>query len=89
MFHKGVWHEAIVKDVWYVTDASTQLLSVKAAAQNGYSITGNEMEIVIRIGDETIAAWGKLVNDLYVLVVWVCIPRHAAEVHLAMQVETF
>jgi len=25
MFHKGVWHEAIVKDVWYVTDASAQL----------------------------------------------------------------
>jgi len=47
------------------------------------------MEIVIRIGDETIAAWRKLVNDLYVLVVWVCIPRHAAEVHLAMQAETF
>jgi hypothetical protein len=72
-----------------VPDASAQLLSVKAAAQNGYSITGNELEIVIRIGDETIAAWGKLVNYLYVLVIWVCIPRHAAEVHLAMQAENF
>ena len=31
---------------------------------------------------------GKLVSDLYVLAIWVCIPRHAAEVRLATQAET-
>jgi len=69
-------------------DASAHLFSVKAATQNGYSTALNEKEVVIRRGDGTVAASGKFVNDLYVLVIWVCIPRHAAEVHLAMQAET-
>jgi len=43
---------------------------------------------VIRRGDGTAAASVRLVNDLYVLEIRVCIPRHAAEVHLATQVET-
>jgi hypothetical protein len=43
----------------------------------------NEKEVVIHRGDGTVAASGKLVNDLYVLEIQVCIPRHAAEVHLA------
>ena len=46
------------------------------------------MKKVIRRGDGTVAASGKLVIDLYVLAIRVCIPRHAAEVHLATQVET-
>jgi len=83
MFYSGVWHDAILKDVWYVPDASTQLFSVKAAAPNGNSTTLNEKEIVIRRGDGTIAASGKLVNDLYVWAIRVCIPRHAVEVRLA------
>jgi len=69
-------------------DAGTHLFSVKAAAQNGYSTTLNEKEVVICRGDGTVAALGKLINDLYVLAIRVCIPRHAAEVHLAMQAET-
>ena len=69
-------------------DASAHLFSVKAAAQNGYSTTLNEKVVVIRGGDRTAAASGKLVNDLYVLAIRVCIPQHAAEVHLATQVAT-
>jgi hypothetical protein len=32
MFHNGMWHNAILKNVWYVPDASAHLFSVKAAA---------------------------------------------------------
>jgi len=71
------------KDVWYVPDASAHLFSVKAAAPNGYSTNLNEREIVFRRGDGTIAASGKLVSDLYVLTIRMCIPRHATEVQLA------
>ena len=35
MFHNGIWHDAILKNVRYVPDASAHLFSVKAAAQNG------------------------------------------------------
>ena len=84
LFHNGVCHDAVLKEVWYVPDANADLFSVKAAAQSGYSTTLNEKEIAIRRGDGTITASGKLVNDLYVLLaIRVCIPRHAAEVHLA------
>ena len=80
MFHNGVWHDAILKEVWYVPDASAQLFSVKIAAP--YSTILNEKEIVIRRGDGIIASSGKLVN-YHVLGIWVCIPRYGAEVHLA------
>jgi len=43
-------------------------------------------KVVIRRGDGTVA--GNLVNDLYLLEIQVCIPQHAAEVHLVTQVET-
>jgi hypothetical protein len=88
MFHNGRWHDAILKDVWYVPDASTRLFSVQAAAQNGYSTTLNKKGVVIRSTDGTGVASGKLINDLYVLALRVCIPQHAAEVHLATQAET-
>jgi hypothetical protein len=61
---------------------------VIAAAQNCYSTNLNEKGVVIRSGDGTVAASGKLINDLYILAIRVCIPRHTAEVHLAMQAET-
>ena len=64
------------------------LFSVKSVAQNSYSTTLNEKGVVIRSGDGTVAASGKLVNDLYILAIWVCIPQHAAEVRLATQAET-
>ena len=83
MFHNGKWHDAILENVWYVPYASTRLFSVQAAAQNGYSTTLNEKGVVIRSGDGTGVASGKLVNDLYVLALRVCIQQHAAEVHLA------
>ena len=70
------------KNVWYVPDASAHLFSIKVAAQNGYSTTLNEKEVVIRKCDGTIAASVKLVNDLQVLTIRVCIPLHAAEVDL-------
>jgi len=88
MFHNGVWHDAIVIEVWYVPDASAHLYFVKTATQNGYSTSLNENEIVIRRGYGTTAASGKLVNVLCVLTIRVCVPQHAAEVHLATQVET-
>jgi len=88
MFHNGIWHDATPKNIWYVPDASAHLFSVKAAAKNGYSTTLNEKEVVIRRGDGTVAALDKLVNDLCVLAIRVCVPQHAAEVHLATQAET-
>jgi hypothetical protein len=84
MFHNGSWHDAVLKIVSYVTDASAHLFSVKAAAQNGYRTTLNGKG-VIHSGDGNVAASGKLINDLYVLAIRVCIPRHAAQVHLATQ----
>jgi hypothetical protein len=65
MFHNGVWHDAILKEVWYVPDASAQLFSVKIAAPNGYSTILNEKEIVIRRGDGIIASAGKLLIIMY------------------------
>ena len=56
IFYNGRWHDAILKNVWYVPDASANLFSVKAAAKNGYSTTLNEKEVVIHRGDGTIAA---------------------------------
>jgi hypothetical protein len=78
MFHNGMSHNAILKNVWYVPNASAHLFSVKAAALNGYSTTLNEKGVVIRGGDGTVAASGKLINDLYVLAIRVCIPQHTA-----------
>jgi len=83
-----MWHDTTLKNIWYMADASAHLFSIKAAAQNSYSTTLNEKEVVIRRDDGTVAALGKVVNDLYVLAIWVCIPQHAAEVHLATQAET-
>ena len=88
MFHSGMWHDTTLKNIWYVPDASARLFSIKAATQNGYSTTLNKKEVVIRRGDGTVAALGKLLNDLYVLAIEVCIPQQAAEVHLATQAET-
>jgi len=87
MFHSGMWHDAVLKNVWYVPDASAHLFSVKAAAQNVYSTTLNE-KVVIRSVDGTVAALCTLVNDLYLLALRVCIPQHTAEVHLATQAQT-
>ena len=88
MLHNGMWHDATLKNVWYVPDASAHLFSVKATAQNGYSTTLNKTRVVIHRGDGTVAASGKLVNDLYVSAIRVYIPRHTAEVYLAIHVET-
>jgi len=74
MFRKGMWHDATLKNVWYMPDASACLFFIKGAAQNGYSTTLNEKEVVIRRGDGTVAASGKLVNNIYVLAIRVCIP---------------
>jgi hypothetical protein len=87
-FHNGGWHDAKLKYVLCVPDASVHLFFVKAAAQNGYSLNLNEKESVIHRGDRTIAASGKLINVLYVLAIRLCISRHVAEVHLATQAET-
>jgi hypothetical protein len=51
-----VWHEAKLKDVLYLPDASVHLFSVKATSQNAYSSTLNKKGIVIRRSDGTIAA---------------------------------
>jgi hypothetical protein len=83
MFHNGMWHDATLKNVWYVPDASTHLFSIKAGAQSGCSTTLNEKVVVICRGDGTVAALGKLVYNLYVLAIRVYIPQHVAEVHLA------
>jgi hypothetical protein len=88
MLHNGIWNDAILKNVWYVPDACLHLFSVKATAQNGYSTTLNEKQIVIRRNDETIAASGTLINDLYALALRMCIPQHTAELRLAMQAKT-
>jgi hypothetical protein len=86
MFNNGMLHDAILKNVWYVPDVNVHLFSFKAATQNGYSRTLNEKEVVICGGDGTVAASSKLVNDLYVLAIQVCIPQHTADVQLATQV---
>jgi hypothetical protein len=59
--------------MWYLPDANRHLFSVMVAAQNSYSKTLNEKEVVIRRGDRSVAASGKLVNDLYVLAIQVYI----------------
>jgi len=69
-----MWHAATLKNVWYMADASTHLFSIKAATQNSYSTTLNEKEVVICRDDGTVAASAKLVNDLHVLAIRVCIP---------------
>jgi hypothetical protein len=71
-----------------VPDAGAHLFAIKAPAQNAYSTPLNEKEVVIRRGNGTVAASGKLVNDFHVLAIRVCIPRHAVKVHLGTQAET-
>jgi hypothetical protein len=71
-----------------VPDASAHLFSFEAATKNGCSTTLSENKVVIHGTDRTVAASGKLVNDLYVLDVRVCIPQHAAQVHLTTKTET-
>jgi len=48
----------------------------------------NEKKSVIRRGDRTIAASVKLIDELYVLAIRVCVSQYVAEVHLAKQAET-
>jgi hypothetical protein len=71
-----------------VPDASAHLFSGKAVAKNGYSTIFSENEVVIHGTDGTVAASGKLLNDLYVLDVWVCIPQDTAQVHVATKTGT-
>jgi len=47
-FHNSMWHDATLKNVWYMPDARAFLFSVKAPAQNGYSTTLNEKEVISR-----------------------------------------
>jgi hypothetical protein len=82
-----VWDDAILKDDWYVPDASAHPFSIKAGAQNGYSTSFNENEIVIRGVVGTTAVSGKLVNVLSVLR-FGYVFHDTAEVHLATQAET-
>jgi hypothetical protein len=72
----------------YVTDASVHLFSVKEVAQNGYCTNLNEKVIVIRRVDRIITALGKLIIDLYLLAIRVCMPGYTAEVLLAKQAQT-
>jgi hypothetical protein len=71
-----------------VPDASARLSSVKADAKNSYSTTFSENKVVIHGTEGTVAASAKLVNDLYVLNVRVCISKDAAQVHLATETES-
>jgi hypothetical protein len=67
MLHNGVWHDTILKEVWYVPDASAHPFSIKACVQNGHSTPFNKNKIVICRVDGTTAASVKLVNILSVL----------------------
>lgn len=73
-----MWHDAKLKKVSYVPYTSVNLLFVKAAAQNVYITNLNEKEIVIHGGDGIIAARGKLINNIYLLAIPVCIQRPVA-----------
>ena len=68
-------------------DENTDLFSVKQPPKTAAAQPSMKKN-AIRRGDGTIAASGKLVNDLYVSAIRMCVPRHAAEVHLATQAET-
>jgi len=87
MFHNGMWYDATLKNVWYVLDASAHLFSIEAGAQNGYSTTLNEKEVVICGGDGNVAALGKLITSIY----WQfgCVFHNTLQrVHRAKQAET-
>jgi hypothetical protein len=88
MFYNGIWHDAILKTVWYVPDASARLSFVKAAAQNGYSTTLNEKGVVICRNKGTVAASGNLRNDMYALALQVYVPQHTAGARLVTQAKT-
>jgi hypothetical protein len=66
MLHNGMWHDATLKNIWYVPDASTHLFSVKAATKNGYSTTLNEKEVVILRVMELLQHWvSSLMTSMY------------------------
>jgi hypothetical protein len=78
LFHNGISHDTILKDVWYVPDPSAHLFSIEATAKNSYSTLFSENKVVIHGTGGTVAASGKLANDVYVLDVRVCIPQDTA-----------
>ena len=86
-FHNGVWHDAKLKYVLCARCKCTSILrqgsSLKRLQQNL-----NEKKSVIRRGDRTIAASVKLIDELYVLAIRVCVSQYVAEGHLAKQAET-
>lgn len=68
MYYYGNWHDATLKDVWYVPDASTHLFSVKAAARNGFVTTMDNRGVQIRNKrNKELAATGHLDNELYIM----------------------
>lgn len=83
------WQDAILKDVWYVPDASAHLFSVKAAAQNNFTTTMDDRGIKIQEKQTgKLAATGYLRNELYVLNMRVIKPAQPAQVYLANATDT-
>lgn len=67
-YYHGIWHDATLKEVWYVPDASTHLFSVKAAARNGFMTIMDDKGVQIRNKkNKSLAATGYLNNELYIL----------------------
>lgn len=89
MFLNEEWQDAILKNVWYVPDASANLFSVKAAARNNFTITMDDRSVKIQEEQSgKLAASGYLRNELYVMNMRVVKPAQPAQVYLANVTDT-
>lgn len=87
------WQDAILpffikKDVWYVSDASADLVSIKAAVRNNFTITMDDCSVKIQEKQSgKLAASGYLRNELYIMNMRVK-PIQPAKVYLANVTDT-
>lgn len=89
VYHHGRWHDRRMKNVWYVPNASANLFSVKAVAQNGFSVLLDRRGVQVK-EEHTgrLVATGYLSNELYLMKMRVVKPNQAVQVKLTSVTDT-
>ena len=89
VYHHGRWHDRRMKNVWYVPNASVNLFSVKAVAQNGFSVLLDGKGVQVREGHTgSLVATGYLNNELYLMKMRDVKPNQDVQVNLTFVTDT-